>query len=84
MILGAHDAAYGAIIPYLETYYHVNYTVISLVFLGPIGGYAASALLNNHIHVVYGQRGIAVLMSLAHLIAYSMCFDLAEKVQANG
>jgi hypothetical protein len=76
MILGAHDAAYGAIIPYLEIYYHVNYTIISLVFLSPIAGYTASALLNNYIHVVYGQRGVAIIMSMSHLLAYSMSLIL--------
>ncbi len=70
-ILGANDAAYGALIPYLETWYRVNYTVISLIFLSPIVGYTMSALLNNRIHTVYGQRGVAWIMSMSHLLAYS-------------
>ncbi len=70
VILGANDAAIGALIPYLEEWYNVNYTVISLVFLSPIIGYTLSALLNNHIHVVYGQRGVACIMSLSHLLGY--------------
>ncbi|EXJ94087.1 hypothetical protein A1O1_02480 [Capronia coronata CBS 617.96] len=71
VILGANDAAYGALIPYLETWYKVNYTIISLVFLSPVVGYVLSAILNNHLHTVYGQRGIAVIMSLSHLLAYT-------------
>ncbi|KAJ9613363.1 hypothetical protein H2200_003305 [Cladophialophora chaetospira] len=70
IILGANDGAYGALIPYLETYYHVNYTVISLVFLSPIVGYTMSALSNNHIHTVYGQRGVAIIMSTSHVNAW--------------
>ncbi|KAK5199766.1 hypothetical protein LTR99_004561 [Exophiala xenobiotica] len=70
VILGANDAAIGALIPYLEEWYNVNYTIISLVFLSPIVGYTLSALLNNHIHVVYGQRGVAFIMSLSHLLGY--------------
>ncbi len=73
IILGANDGAYGALIPYLETYYKINYTVISLVFLSPIVGYTLSALLNNHIHTVYGQRGVAIIMSTSHVCAYSEC-----------
>jgi hypothetical protein len=73
IILGANDAAYGALIPYLEEYYNVNYTVISLVFLSPSVGYTLSAMLNNHIHVVYGQRGVACIMSVSHVCAYSQC-----------
>lgn len=71
IILGANDGTYGALIPYLETWYNINYTIVSLVFLCPIVGYTASALLNNHIHTVYGQRGVAWIMSVSHLIAYS-------------
>ncbi|KAK5948490.1 hypothetical protein OHC33_010524 [Knufia fluminis] len=69
-ILGANDAAYGALIPYLETYYNVDYLTISLVFLSPIVGYSAAALTNNIVHMRFGQRGVAAIMSVSHLIAY--------------
>jgi fucose permease len=44
--------------------------VVSLVFLSPLVGYIASALLNNWIHLKFGQRGVAVLGPICHLIAY--------------
>jgi len=69
-ILGANDAAYGALIPYLEAYYKVDYLTISLVFLSPVVGYTASALTNNIVHMKFGQRGVAAIMSVSHLIAY--------------
>lgn len=70
VILGANDAVTGALIPYLETYYHVTYTVISLVFLAPVCGYVTSALTNNMIHMRLGQRGVAIMGPSSHLIAY--------------
>ncbi|KAF2197861.1 MFS general substrate transporter [Delitschia confertaspora ATCC 74209] len=70
IILGANDAAYGALIPYLEEYYNLSYTVVSLMFLSPLGGYTASALLNTTIHLKFGQRGIAFFSPLCQLIAY--------------
>ncbi|EEP80376.1 conserved hypothetical protein [Uncinocarpus reesii 1704] len=70
IILGLNDAAYGALIPYLETYYNVSYTVISLIFLSPLVGYVTSALINNRIHMHFGQRGVAILSPGAHLTAY--------------
>ncbi|KAJ4341916.1 hypothetical protein N0V95_007101 [Ascochyta clinopodiicola] len=70
MIMGANDAAYGAIIPYLEEYYHLNYIVVSLVFLSPLGGYVGAALLNNWLHVHFGQRGVAFIGPTCHLAAY--------------
>ncbi|KAI9694211.1 MAG: hypothetical protein M1822_003483 [Bathelium mastoideum] len=63
--MGMNDAAYG-----LEKYYGLSYTVISLVFLTPFAGYSCAALLNNAIHMKFGQRGIAFIGPLSHLIAY--------------
>jgi fucose permease len=54
----------------LETYYGLSYTIVSLVFLSPLLGYSASALLNDRIHLSLGQRGIAVICSLCHMAAY--------------
>lgn len=68
--LGANDGAYGALIPYLEKYYGINYTIVSLIFLSPIVGYTCSALFNNAIHMRFGQRGVAIIMSFSHLFAY--------------
>ncbi|GJC81008.1 bypass of stop codon protein 6 [Colletotrichum liriopes] len=65
LVSGANDAAYG-----LEKYYDLTYIVVSLVFLSPFVGYVLSALLNNHIHLRWGQRGIAVLASSCHIVAY--------------
>jgi len=59
-----------AIIPYLEEYYDLTYVVVSLVFLSPMGGYISAALLNNWLHIHFGQRGIAFLRPACHLLAY--------------
>ncbi|KAM3529905.1 hypothetical protein MY4038_005207 [Beauveria bassiana] len=65
LVMGANDAAYGLI-----SYYDLTYTVVSLVFLSPVVGYISSALLNNHLHLKIGQRGIAILGGLSHILAY--------------
>ena len=41
-----------------------------MVFLSPLVGYTASALLNNTIHLKFGQRGVGVCAPICHLIAY--------------
>ncbi|KAF2668048.1 MFS general substrate transporter [Microthyrium microscopicum] len=66
IILGANDAAVG-----LETYYHASYTVVSLLFLSPLCGYALSAFSNDKIHHHFGQRGIAIICASCHLISYT-------------
>lgn len=72
MVMGMNDAAIGALIPYLETSYHLNYAVVALVFLSPLAGYALSALLNNMVHLRFGQRGVALICPVCHLIAYTV------------
>ncbi|KAJ5786975.1 Major facilitator superfamily domain general substrate transporter [Penicillium paradoxum] len=70
LVMGANDAAYGALIPYLESYYDLSYTIVSLVFLSPLVGYTAAAFLNHRIHYTFGQRGVAIIGPTCHLIAY--------------
>jgi fucose permease len=70
IVMGANDAAYGAILPYLQRYYDTSYTVVSLVFLSPFIGYIAAAATNNLLHKTVGQRGVAILGPSAHLLAY--------------
>jgi fucose permease len=72
IILGLNDAAYGALIPYLEEYYGISYIVISLVFLGPVVGYIGSAATNNLIHMHFGRRGVAAVCAGSHLVAYAV------------
>jgi fucose permease len=54
----------------LELYYDLTYTVVSLVFLSPFLGYSVAALLNNSIHMRFGQRGIAILGPSCRLVTY--------------
>lgn len=70
LVMGMNDAAYGAIIPYMGPYYRLSYTVVSLIFLSPFVGYSLAAFINNSIHQRFGQRGIAILCSGCHLVAY--------------
>jgi fucose permease len=59
----------------LEEYYNLSYTVVSLVFLSPYAGYTLAAILNNALHVRFGQRGVAIVGPGLHLISY-MVFAL--------
>ncbi|KAK3905622.1 major facilitator superfamily domain-containing protein [Staphylotrichum tortipilum] len=68
ILMGMTDGAVGALLPYLESYYNITYTVVSLVFLAPFIGYLLAALLNNLIHHHLGQRGIAVLGPACRLV----------------
>lgn len=70
IVLGMNDAAPGALIPYLEKYYDLNFTVVSLIFLSPFVGYVSAAIVNNWIHTQLGRRGVGIVASGAHCLAY--------------
>lgn len=70
VVMGLHDAATGALIPYIETYYDINYTLVSLLFLTPFLSYLAAALSSNLVHHHYGQRGVAIIAPLCRLVGY--------------
>ncbi|KAJ5366226.1 hypothetical protein N7541_000167 [Penicillium brevicompactum] len=72
LVMGSNDAAYGAIIPYLEIYYQKSYTIVSLIFLSPFVGYTLSAVLSNLVHQNLGRRGIAIIAPICHLIAFAV------------
>ncbi|KAF4460681.1 major facilitator superfamily transporter [Fusarium albosuccineum] len=70
IIAGMNDAAVGALIPYLETYYDLSYTIVSLIFLTPFAGYSIAAFTNARIHMTFGQRGVAIMAPICHIITF--------------
>ncbi|KAF5011492.1 hypothetical protein FDECE_2411 [Fusarium decemcellulare] len=70
LIMGMNDGCLGALLPYIETYYSINYTIVSTLFAVPVVGYVVAALVNNWIHYTVGQRGVAFIGPVCRLIAY--------------
>ncbi|KAI0444222.1 putative MFS transporter [Xylaria telfairii] len=70
LVMGANDSAYGPLIPYLQEYYHLSYIIVSLIFLSPFVGYTVAAVLNNYFHTRLGRRGVALIASWSHIVAY--------------
>ncbi|PNP49715.1 hypothetical protein THARTR1_09483 [Trichoderma harzianum] len=69
-VLGMNDGSYGALVPQLEEYYHLTYTIVSLIFLSPFVGYTLAALINSPLHVRLGQRGVSMIAPLFRLVPY--------------
>ncbi|KAK2056598.1 major facilitator superfamily transporter [Colletotrichum caudatum] len=65
IVSGMNDAAVG-----LETYYELSYTIVSLIFLTPFAGYSVAAFTNARIHQKFGQRGVAIMAPLCHIVTY--------------
>lgn len=54
----------------LEEYYDLNYTTVSLIFLTPFAGYSVAAFTNARVHLRFGQRGVAVMAPICHIVAF--------------
>lgn len=67
-VLGVHTAAIGVLIPYMEPFYHISDTMISLLFVTPLFGYLVASLTNSTIHASIGRRGIAFIGATCQLL----------------
>ena len=68
--LGMTDASYGPLIPSIQHYYDISYTIVSLVFLSPFVGYGLAALMTDRLHLWIGRRGIAALAGTSRIVAF--------------
>ncbi|KAK9311331.1 major facilitator superfamily domain-containing protein [Lipomyces starkeyi] len=72
VMMGMNDSTPGALLLYIESYYHQTYTVISLCFLAPAAGYMIAAVLNSNVHILLGRWG-TILGGLSLIcLAYSL------------
>ncbi|KAL4927554.1 MFS transporter [Aspergillus undulatus] len=64
-IVGASDGVYG-----IREDFNLSTTVVSLIFMTPFAGYTLASIAVNKIHMTFGQRGIAIIAPLCHLIPF--------------
>ncbi|KAL6161897.1 hypothetical protein ACJQWK_08297 [Exserohilum turcicum] len=65
---GMNDAVVGALIPYMESYYRISYSIMSLVFVGNAAGFIAAAFFTN---TILGKLGRAKTLVVAEAIQFS-------------
>jgi MFS family permease len=70
VVLGMTDSSLGVLLPSLESYYHLNYLVVSIAFLAPFCGYIAAAGFCDLLHRRIGRWGVAVLGASCQMICY--------------
>ncbi|OTB18247.1 hypothetical protein K445DRAFT_315039 [Daldinia sp. EC12] len=68
VVLGMMVSTLGVMVPQFEAYYGLTDFRVSFVFLVWPIGYVAAAYLNSVIHVRFGQRGIAAVGPLFHVL----------------
>ncbi|KAF4549055.1 Bypass of stop codon-like protein 2 [Elsinoe fawcettii] len=62
---GMNDAAPGALIPYMETDYHIGYAIVSLIFVANAVGFITTAFISD---VVSSKLGRAKTLMLSEVI----------------
>lgn len=69
---GLNDAVVGALIPYMEAYYHNSHTIMSLVFVGNAVGFIAAAPLVTWVLSKLGRAKTLMYAELFLIAAYVM------------
>lgn len=69
---GWSDAAPGALLPHIEDYYHINYTVVSLIWMANAAGFILIACLSHKIQPWLGKRYSMVAGCGLSCIMYSI------------
>ncbi|ORX92178.1 major facilitator superfamily domain-containing protein [Clohesyomyces aquaticus] len=69
---GINDSAPGALIPYMEEYYHIGYAIMSLIFVGNAAGFILAAFFTNTLLGKLGRSKCLMVSEVIMLAAYIM------------
>ncbi|QPG75143.1 hypothetical protein FOA43_002487 [Brettanomyces nanus] len=69
---GLSDGAPGALLPRMESYYGINYTVVSLIWISNAIGFIVIAVFSHKLEPILGSRNLQSLGCACLIIMYSM------------
>lgn len=67
---GLNDAAPGALIPYIESWYEIGYAVVSLIWVANAVGFILAAFCTDFINGKLGRARCLMLSELCAILAY--------------
>jgi fucose permease len=70
-LMGVNDASSGALIPYVERYYHIGYAIVSLIFVGNALGFILAAPLVNLVESHFGRAKTYIFATSLMSVAYT-------------
>jgi fucose permease len=68
--MGIHDSAAGALIPYIETHFHIGYAVVSLIFVTTAIGFLSAAFVNDVLQSKLGRQRTLMLAESLMIVGY--------------
>lgn len=72
LMFGLQDAVTGALIPYIESYYNITYSIVSLVFIAYAFGFLSTAPLVDTLDSKLGRSRWFMLATSSLTVGYSM------------
>ena len=70
--LGLNDSAPGALIPYMEKAYNIDYAIVALIFIGNAVGFISAAPLTDMLRSKLGRAKMLAMSQLLMAAAYIM------------
>lgn len=72
LVMGLNDSAPGALLPYIEDYYSIGYSTVSLLFVANAIGFISAAPVTHWLQAKLGRAGILLISQAFVTSAYAM------------
>ncbi|KAL9710438.1 hypothetical protein Ac2012v2_006738 [Leucoagaricus gongylophorus] len=72
LLAGWNDGTTGPLLPRIQEVYHVNFTIVSLIFIFACLGFILGALANVHLTHRFGFGKTIIFGSILQIIAYAL------------
>ena len=69
---GFSDSAPGALLPYIESHYSVNYAIVSMIFVANAVGFILAALLVSILDRKLGRPKTLILCEIVNILAFAV------------
>ncbi len=70
LLIGVNDAVTGALIPYIEKHYHIDYAITSLLFITYALGFILAAPMLDALDSKLGRSSLYMIASLSLCVGY--------------
>ncbi|KAJ8098282.1 major facilitator superfamily domain-containing protein [Lipomyces tetrasporus] len=72
LALGMNDGAPGALLPYMEEYYKVNYAEVSTIWMANTVGFIVTAVISHYVYVRIGRVGMLTVGPALLVVMYAL------------
>ncbi|KAK9369467.1 major facilitator superfamily domain-containing protein [Lipomyces kononenkoae] len=70
--LGMSDGAPGALLPYIEAYYNINYAEVSTIWMATSVGFIVTAVISHYVYVRIGRAGMLTAGPAILVVMYAL------------